>query len=341
MSEIQTGVTVVKLKRTLVTIITVFTLFAQSVTAQSVIKTDDSLKNAEVSIRFYNRTLYYPGNASDNPVYVHVSIRNTGSSTLRFKLADDRMFSIDFKAFNLKNASLAQTDNLIKKRTTSQTVYFREIALEPEEEYSFVENVKDYIDITDPSIYYLVVSFYPELYRNKDTVITSRRLTLEVRPTPSAAASTYLPVESNSVAILQAEEISPDKVIEQTIIARQQSSWDQYFLYMDLEAMLKNNPSRARSYNTSSADHRAEMLRQFRSDLMQSRIDFDIVAVPSKFEIEETRYSQTEGTVKVIEWFKNNTFMEKKRYTYYVRQRDGIWQIYDYVVDNLPSEPLN
>ena len=28
-------------------------------------------------------------------------------------------------------------------------------------------------------------------------------------------------------------DISPDKVVEQTIIARQKSLWDQYFLYMD------------------------------------------------------------------------------------------------------------
>ena len=42
--------------------------------------------------------------------------------------------------------------------------------------------------------------------------------------------------------------------------------------------------------------------------------------------------------MKVLEWFKNDTFSEKKRYTYYVRQRDGIWQIYGYTVDNLGTE---
>ena len=80
------------------------------------------------------------------------------------------------------------------------------------------------------------------------------------------------------------------------------------------------------------------MLQQFKADLMQSRIDTDIVSIPSKFQIETTTYSQTQGTVKVIEWFRNTTFTEKKRYTYYVRQRDGIWQIYNYTVDNLGTE---
>ena len=134
------------MKRTLLAIITGFMIFAQSAGAQnasSVTASNDTLNNAEVSIKFHNRTMYYPGNSEENPVYIHVSIKNTGSDTLRFKLADDRMFSVDFRAFDVKNHQLAQTDGLIKKRTTSQTVYFREISLESQEEYSFVENVKD------------------------------------------------------------------------------------------------------------------------------------------------------------------------------------------------------
>ncbi|MBO5607793.1 MAG: hypothetical protein J5930_07850 [Treponema sp.] len=327
------------MKRTLLTIITLFALLAHSLSAQNYVATTDATpNNAEIAVKFYNRTLYYPGSGEANPVYVHITIKNTSSDTLRFKLADDRMFSIDFKAVDVKNMELPQTNLLTRKRTTSQTVYFREIALEPEEEYSFVENLKNYLDISDPSIYYVTASFYPELYRNKDKVIESKRLTLEVRPSPTVSASSYVPVEAGSAAVIQAEEISPDKVVEQTILARQQSEWDKFFLYMDLEAILKNNASRSRRYNTSSADERSEMLRQFRADLMRSRIDSDIVAIPSKFEIETTTYSQTQGTVKVLEWFRNPTFTEVKRYTYYVRQRDGIWQIYDYTVDNLRTE---
>ena len=71
---------------------------------------------------------------------------------------------------------------------------------------------------------------------------------------------------------------------------------------------------------------------------MAERIDTDIVAIPEKFEIKKTTYSQTEGKVIVIEWFKNQNFREKKEYTYYVQQRDGIWRIYDYDVNNLGTE---
>ena len=134
------------------------------------------------------------------------------------------------------------------------------------------------------------------------------------------------------------EEISPDKVVEQTIIARQKSLWDQYFLYFDVEAMLQRNASAKRRYASSSADERAKMLKNYKADLMQSRIDNDIVAVPEKFEIEKTVYSKTEGTVTVTEWFKYPNYREKKSYVYKVRQREGIWQIYDYTVTNLGTE---
>ncbi|MBR6154667.1 MAG: hypothetical protein IKQ43_09575 [Treponema sp.] len=326
------------MKRILLSIITVFCLFAQSLSAQTYVQTNKTLENAEISIKFYNRTLYYPGSGDENPIYVHITIRNTGADTLRFKLADDRAFSLDFKAVDAKNIKLPESAALTEKRTTSQTVYFRELALEPAEEYSFVENIKDYLDITNPSIYYLTATFYPELFRNKSNAIESKRLSLEVRPSPTIASSSYIPVETGTASILEAEAISPDKVVEQTIIARQQGAWDKFFLYMDVEAILKNNTSRNRRYNAASADERIQMLQQFKADLMQSRIDTDIVSIPSKFEIETTTYSQTQGTVKVLEWFRNTTFTEKKRYTYYVRQRDGIWQIYNYTVDNLGTQ---
>ena len=320
------------MKHKIFSIIACLLLFAQIGFAEGV------SSNPQITIKFYDKTMYYPGDAKDNPVYVHVTIANKGAETLRFKIADDRMFSIDFNGLNIKNTKLSQTPTLIRKRTTDQSVYFREISLESGEEYSFVENLKDYLDINDPSIYYIELNFYPELYKNKENYITSNRLSLEIKPSPLASSSNYIPMDNDTNYVLKPEEISPDKVIEQTIIARQKNLWDQFFLYMDLEEMLKRDPVRSRKYAIVSAEERNDMIRAYKADLMLTRIDKDIVSIPSNFVIETTTYSQNEGSVKVLEWFDNGTFKEKKRYTYYIRQRDGIWQIYDYTVDNLGTE---
>ena len=101
--------------------------------------------------------------------------------------------------------------------------------------------------------------------------------------------------------------------------------------------MLRNSQQRRR-YNAASADERERMLKNYKADLMQNRIDSDIVAVPEQFSIENTSYGQSEGTVTVKEWFKYPNFHEVKRYIYKVRQRAGIWQIYDYSVTNLGTE---
>lgn len=328
------------MKRSLVCIITSFVLFAQLASAQS--RSDSSslqdYSQAAVNIKFYDRTMYYPASSKDNPIYVSVSIENTGAQTLRFKLADDRAFSLDFIAHTIKNSLLPSTQELVIKRSTNQTVYFREISIEPGESYSFIENVKDYIQFDEPSIYYLELVFYPELYKSKYIDMTSNRLSLEILPSPSSASSAYIPVESDTASILKPESISPDKVVEQTIIARQKSLWDQYFLYMNLEEMMLRNSDQRRRYAAASADERRRMLDNYKADLMQNRIDYDIVAVPERFLIENTSYGQNDGTVTVKEWFKYPNFYEVKRYAYKVRQQDGIWRISDYSVTNLGTE---
>lgn len=323
------------MKKLTILIIAFFTVFAHTIFAQSEIQ---NYEDASVSIKFYDRTMYYTESAKNNPIFVHVTIRNNGNKTLRFKLADDRMFSEDFVAFNVKNVKLEQTAEIVRKRTTNQYVYFREISLETGEEYSFIENVKEYLDFNEPSIYYLELSFYPELYKAKQIELKSNRLTLEIRPSPNAASSNMLPVQAQTAEILKPQAISPDKVVEQTIVARQRSLWDQFFLYINLESLLKKDALRKRQYQNSSSSECAKMIEDFKANLMAERIDTNIVAIPEKFEIKKTTYSQTEGKVVVIEWFKNQNFYERKQYTYYVQQRDGIWQIYDYDVDNLGTE---
>ena len=295
-------------------------------------------QDVQVSIKLYNKTLYYPGESLDNPIYVHITVANKSDETLRFKLADDRMFSIDFSAFNAKNKKLPYTEEIIKKRTTDRIVYFREIALETGEEYSFVENLKDYIQITEPAIYYFELDFFPELYKSKNNKIESNRLRIDVKPSPSATGVTKVPVSNETISVLKPETISPDKVVEQTIVARQKNLWDQFFLYMDIEKMLTRDQARKRKYTTLSDIERNRMIQDYKLDLMQSRIDNAIVAIPESFYIEKTVYTQTEGSVSVIQWYKYDTFKEKKRYTYSVQKRDEVWHIYDYTVENLGTE---
>ena len=297
--------------------------------------------DADVSIRFYDRRVYYPGNDGTEPIFVKVSITNKGSQPLRFKLANDRMFSLDFSVLNTKNKSLVHTEPWVRKRNTNQQIYFREITIETGETYAFVENVKDYITIENPGAYMLSVDFYPELKRLSDSSemhISSNKLGLEIKPSPSVAALGALPIASVSREILQPQPISPDKVISYMLTARQKSQWDQFFLYLDIERMIARDPIRSRRYKAEAEAGRISMIDTYKHELIQSRTDTDIAMIPVEFTIERTTYSTTEAEVTVIEWFDYTSFREKKRFTYNLASRDDIWTVYDYSVDYLGTE---
>lgn len=299
-----------------------------------------------VTIRFYDKTVYYPGKGQENPVLIRFTITNNTSETMRFKLADNRIFSVDFNVVNSKNIRLEHTEEFIRKRSTNQPVFFREISLEPGEEYSFIENIKDYIEIPQSGIYYMDGYFYPEL--NRHTVMSgdnpyikpvkSNRLTLEVRPSVGAASLSIVPTDPVTLDSLNRKQIPPDQVITDTIIARQKNSWDEFFLYMDLEEMILRDSSLAKKFISESEDGRIRMIENYKISMRNKSAALDIIMVPNKFQIEKTAYTPTEGSVSVIQWFDYSTYSEKKRYTYYLHQKDGIWLIYDYTVDNLGTE---
>ena len=302
---------------------------------------DSPVLKAEVSIRFYDRRIYYPGSGSSEPIFIQISITNNNSETFRFKLADDRSFSIDFGIITSKNRQLQHTVDWMRKRNTNRQIYFREISLEPGETYSFIENLKDYIEITEPGIFLVNALFFPELKRysdNSELHILSNKLSLEIKPAPSAAALGSLPVSQVSGEILQAKPIPPDQVIAYLLTARQKSLWEQFFLYMDLEKMISRDPSRNRRFKAESEAGRMEMIQIYKHELSQERVDKDIAVIPVEFKIEHTGYTDTQAEVKVIEWFEYSNFREKKRFTYFLTSKDGIWTVYDYVVENLGTE---
>lgn len=321
----------------LLTIIVLTIVGAAAVFAAEV--TDAS--GAELSIRFYERSLYYPGTSPAEPVLVQVTISNNTPRPLRFKLADDHFFSLDFSALTTRGRSLEHTEVWLRSRSSARQVYFREVSLETGESLSFVIDIKDFLKIPTPGMYVLQCHFYPELKRLSDkseTRIASNKLTLEVTPSPSAAAATILPVSPSTAEILRPEPMPPDQVITYILTARQKSHWSQFFLYFDLERMLSRDPARKRRFRAESEDGRLTMIENYKFELSQATIEKEIATIPVDFRIEKTMYSETEGTVSVIQWFDYRTFREKKRFTYYLSQQDGIWRVYDYTVDNLGTE---
>jgi hypothetical protein len=236
--------------------------------------------------------------------------------------------------------------------------------MESGESFSFTEDIRDYVHFTQSGSYVIQARLYPGLYRNPQGEVSlqtnsgssvsvegrasfegksleSNRLALNLRP-PSIPGPGGSPLEMDveTNAILVREALPPDEVIRWTLMARQNSRWERFFLYLDLEALLTRDGAARRQWLAESEEGRQRMLARYRRDLQGAVIDGDIAVIPSDFRIERTTYGETEGTVVVLERFKglSGTFMERKRYTYTLQRRDGVWIITDYVVLNLGTE---
>ena len=301
------------------------------------------------SIRYFDKRIYY---LEKDPVLIQITLTNNSPQTFRFRLADERAFSVDFDVRTASNRAVEAADFLVRRRSQSQQVYFREITIEPGESFSFVEDLRDYATMTQSGAYVVQARIYPELFQAAENPISpgrtlaaaglpleSNRLILNLRPSLIPGPDGIpleLDVETN--AILVREKLPPDEVVSYLLTARQKSQWEKFFLYLDLEAMLSRDAYRRRQYNAESEEGRQMMLARYRQDLFSSAADGDISLIPMDFSVERTVYNSQTGTVTVLEYFRVGAYIERKRYTWYLEKKDEIWTIVDYSVINLGTE---
>jgi hypothetical protein len=301
--------------------------------------------DVDLSIRFYDKKVYHVSGASGEPIYVQVTLTNRSPGSYRFKLADERVFSIDFDVRSLSNQSLELAEYIIRRRGESRNVYFREITVEPGESFSFVEDIRNYASLKEAGSFVVQARIFPELFRESSLnspgtyPLESNRLNLNLRP-PALPGPGGIPfqmdVETN--AVLARLSMPPDEVVAYVLNGRMKSQWEKFFLYLDLEAMIGNDAARRRSWLNESEEGRLRMIAKYKEDLKSQTVDEDIVMTPSDFRVENTSYSGETGTVVVTEWFQIGRLTERRRYTYRLRRIDDVWLIQDYTVTKLGTE---
>jgi hypothetical protein len=191
----------------------------------------------EFDIRFFDRRIYY---VNTDPIFVQITITNNSPFPYRFRLADDRAFSIDFDVRTMTNRQLPQADSLIRKRTVNTQVFFRDIVIESGESFSFVEDLRDFVNFSQAGSFRVRARVYPELFRTMTAApIESNFLNLSLRP-PAIPGPDGIPLEMDVAtgAVLVRQRLPPDEVVSYMLTARQASQWERFFLYLDLEAML-------------------------------------------------------------------------------------------------------
>jgi hypothetical protein len=295
----------------------------------------ESPGTVDFSIRFYDRRVYY---VESDPIFVQITITNNSPAPYRFKLADDRAFSVDFDIRTMSNRPLQQADSLIKKRTVNSQVFFREVAIESGESFSFVENICDYISFGQTGSFRVKAKIYPELFRSAgaSSVIESNYLSMTLRPAIIKGPD-GIPIEMDVAtgAVLVKQKLPPDEVVAYMITARQESQWEKFFLYLDLEAMLRKDALQGRKFNAENEEGRRRMLNAYKQNLQSAVIDGDIVTIPNSFNIMKTQYNNDTGSVVVLQRYRYPNYTELREYTYWLEKKDNFWVIVNYSVQGM------
>lgn len=294
---------------------------------------------AELMVRLFDRTVYTPMTA----INLHVTLKNNEASPFRFHAAENRIFNLDFDVRNLRNLPLEHSEHFKIERSSSQRVFYREIVLLPGEEYSFIADLKDFITIDVPGVYTIQASFFPDINGfmpsgDSAAALHSNTLTVQIHPHLSDIPAYREKIDSETGMILVREKLPPDEVVSYMLKARQRSEWPKFFLYLDIEKLMLQDPRLRVEYRNKSEQERFRMVEQYREALQKRQVDTDILVVPTRFTITNTSYTPDQATVEVIQTFEYPDFSENRKYTYLLHREKGYWMIQDYYVRNLGTE---
>ena len=291
-----------------------------------------------VSIRLHNEQIYF----SNSLIDIFVTIQNETPEPMRFRMADNRLHSLNFNVRTAQNQPVESSRDFIIGRAANQ-VFYRTVTLQPGEQLSFVESLSDYVTGIEPGLYTVQAHFYPELASmSRRAAIPSNALNLTIRPGQTEEIRREMRFEAIVERELQRERLSPDEVVEYVFEAQRQGNWQRFFLYLNLEKLYRQAPERDRRFVRLSEREQLEELLRYRAELERRGVeqDVDLVVVPDHYEIIETRFSPNEGEVVAELLFNFDTYRERRRYTYRLERRNGFWEIVGYEVINLPNEAL-
>ncbi len=291
----------------------------------------------DFSIRYFNKKIYYPG----SDIELQVTFSNPTTKTISFRIAQNRSYNFLFTVKTMQNETLPPSREYLIDYNRNEPAFYRQIDLEPGEEFGFTVRLDSFVKVQEPGVYVLEGVFFPDLKSQEPGGgIPSNSLSLTIRPGVQSSKIGDI-IDGETGEILQLIQLPPDEVVSYVLQARQKSQWNKFFLYLDLKEILLQSTMTKRQFDQLSEEGQYLALEQYKQDLKTNRVlpeDQGIVALPSEFNILQTTYTDNEATVIVREVFDNISFKEIKRYTYYLHRNENVWKVYNYEVKNIGTE---
>jgi len=285
-----------------------------------------------VKIELGNPKIYKEG---DN-IYLNVILLNKTNSVQSTYIAEDKKYSFDFSIVTTKNQEIRYRKEYVTHFNRVQNIYMSKISLMEEEGYIYKILLNDYYDLNMTGQFYVTGYFYPNLKVNDDrsNAIKSNQLVINIREKnfdDRYYANTVEVDDTNGSPVETLKKIPPDEVVDYMLSARMKRNWDKYFLYMNMDELIKTNNIFGRDFGKKNLEQQRELIKNYKEYLKKDNIN-DINFLPHKFDIVKTTYSQTEAKVEVLVQFKSLDYIEQKYYTFFLRRNGEYWSVYSYEV---------
>ncbi|MGF7101207.1 hypothetical protein [Borreliella kurtenbachii] len=290
-------------------------------------------KGLDFKIKFFNQSIY----RVNSNVFIEVSLSNSSESVLTLEIGDINSFGFDFDVTDTTNIKVKRPIEYVKKRSKNVAIPVRNMSLRPNEKFSVVINLNQFVKFSKDGVYFVKGIFFPDISdpsKKKESNIITLFLNDGFDEDPGSIDLVNLSENNDIQDILKKKKLSPDEIVTYLLKALQLGKKEKFFLYLDIEGLLLNDKGKAYLYKQKlSPIPNKNVVEEYKEYLWNSN-NSDISKAPNKFSIIETTYSDTSGKVIADLYFDDGQFYISKRYTFFFKKYDYYWIIYDYIVQN-------
>jgi len=290
----------------------------------SLILSFDIESSLEVDIKFDSEQIYF----LNSPIDVKFEKINKTAQNYYFEVAEDIIFSVDFKIYTSAGEEVPYSKQYILTKSTREKVYTRTILIAPFQSVSYIINISEWYDFQTSGLYFIQGIFYPSIERDSQ-IISKNVLKLELNP-----PKTFFPSATTAEKYVEAKKVQqnirdlpPYKIVEMALQARIDRNWDLYFSFFDFDSYIIQYTKYKTKYLYASEQDRLKIIEDFKKERI-SEFYNDLI----HYEIKKTVIEKDKAVVNVYLEFKYKDIIERYDSEFYLVLKNQTWLIYGYIL---------
>ncbi len=116
-------------------------------------------KDLDFKIKFFNQSIY----RVNSNVFIEVSLSNTSDSVLTLEIGDINSFGFDFDVTDTTNIKVKRPIEYVKMRSKNVAIPVRNMSLRPNEKFSAVINLNQFVKFSKDGVYFVKGVFFPDI----------------------------------------------------------------------------------------------------------------------------------------------------------------------------------